>query len=362
MAEAVKLKVEDSLEGALKQFLKALLEKGAVSAVMCARPTASGSVTYALAAAPEEVDKSSPMAPCMPVNAATVLSDMTKVEPFDKPVAAVLRPCESRALVELVKLKQASLENLLVIGLDCFGTVSLNDYKELAPGTLILEEGADRVRPACTVCEYPVAPVSDIEVALIGADHKSEIFLVGKSDKGKEALGTAGLGEEAAPANRESAIEELKKQRVQALEKLVQETREKTGGWDNLLAHFADCIDCHNCMTVCPVCYCRQCFFDSDTLEVEGRRHLAAAARRGAVRMPADTLLFHLTRMNHMGLSCVGCGLCSDACPNDVDVFSVFRTVASNAQKEFDYTPGVSLEDELPLAVYKEEEFQTLGE
>ena len=78
--------------------------------------------------------------------------------------------------------------------------------------------------------------------------------------------------------------------------------------------------------------------------------------------MPADAMLFHITRMNHMGLSCVGCGLCSDACPNDVDVFSLFRTVASKAQKDFGYAPGLNIEDELPLAVYKEEEFQTIGE
>lgn len=362
MAESVKLKVEDSPEEALKNFLKALLEKGVVRAILCARPTPSGSLTYALAASLEEIDKSAPLAPCMPVNAATVVSDMTKVEPFIKPVAALLRPCESRALVELVKLKQASLENLLIIGLDCYGTYSLADYKKLTPGTLILEEGAENLRTACTVCEHPVAPVADIEVALIGVDPKSEIFLIGKTDAGKDALDKAGVGEEAAPANREAAVEEFRKKRAEALEKFVQETRSTVAGWDKLLAHFADCIGCHNCMTLCPVCYCRQCFFDSETLEVEGRRHLGAAARRGAVRMPADTMLFHLTRMNHMGLSCVGCGLCCDACPNDVDVFSIFRAVAHNAQEKFDYVPGRSLDDELPLAVYREEEFQKIGE
>jgi formate dehydrogenase subunit beta len=354
MTESVKLTVGESPGAALKPFLKALLEKKVVRAVMCARPTASGSLTYALAADPEEIEKSSPMAPYMPVNAATVVSDMTRVEPFNEPVAVVLRPCESRALLELVKLKQASLENLLIIALDCHGTVSFADYKNK-------DTNSAPMRAACGVCEYPVAPVSDIEVGLFGC-RGNEMFLIGRTDAGKEALEKAGVGEEGAPANRDTAIEELKKKRSEALEKLVQETRQKVGGWDNLLAHFADCINCHNCMTLCPVCYCRQCFFDSEILEVEGRRHLGAAARRGAVRMPDDTLLFHLTRMNHMGLSCVGCGLCSDACPNDVDVFSAFRTVAHNAQKEFDYVPGCSLEDELPLAVYREEEFQTIGE
>lgn len=362
MAEAVKLKVGDSPEAPLKEFLKALLEKGVVKAVMCSRPMSSGAVSYALMANADEVEASSPLAPCMPVNAAAVVSDMTKVEPFDEPVAAVLRPCEARALVELVKLKQASLENLLIVALDCYGTVSFSDFKELGNGALILAEGADKLRPACTVCEFPVSPVADVEVALIGADPKSEIFLLGKTGKGQEALEKASVGEAGAPVGRDEAVEALKKKRLEALEKFVSESQGGIAGWDNLLAHFADCINCHNCKMLCPVCYCRQCFFDSDTLEVEGRRHLGAAARRGSVRLPDDTLLFHITRMNHMGLSCVGCGLCSDACPNDVDVFKAFRTVAHNAQREFDYVPGRSVEEELPQAVYKEDEFQTVGE
>lgn len=361
MSESLRLKVTDSPDAALKDFLKALLEKGAVKGVLCARPTGSGSVTYALAASGEEIDKSSPLAACMPVNAATIVSDMTKVEPFTEPVAAVLRPCESRALVELVKLKQASLENLLIIGLDCYGTYPMTEFKQLEAGTAVLEDGVEKIRQACKVCEYPVAPFADIEIGLIGTDPKSEILLLGKTVSGKEALGKAGVGEEAA-VNRDEAVEALKAKRSQELDMFMQETRKTVSGWDSLLGRFADCIGCHNCMTLCPVCYCRQCFFDSDTLEIEGRRHLGAATRHGAARMPADTMLFHLTRMNHMGLSCVGCGLCSDACPNDVDVFGVFRTVAGNAQKEFEYVPGRSIEDELPLAVYREEEFQTVGE
>jgi hypothetical protein len=44
------------------------------------------------------------------------------------PIAVVLRPCEIRALVELVKLQQASMDPFLVIGVDCWGTYSVQDY------------------------------------------------------------------------------------------------------------------------------------------------------------------------------------------------------------------------------------------
>jgi len=77
--------------------------------------------------------------------------------------------------------------------------------------------------------------------------------------------------------------------------------------------------------------------------------------------MPTDTLLFHLTRMNHMATSCVGCGLCSDACPNDVPVFRLFRLVGAKAQETLGYVPGRSLDEELPLSTFREDEFQEMG-
>ena len=77
--------------------------------------------------------------------------------------------------------------------------------------------------------------------------------------------------------------------------------------------------------------------------------------------MPNDTLLFHLTRLNHMVVSCVGCGLCSEACPNDVPVARIFRLVGSRVQKTFDYVPGRSLEEELPLTTFKEAELEEVG-
>ena len=46
------------------------------------------------------------------------------------PIAVVLRACEIRALVELVKLQQASMDSFLVIGIDCWGTYSVQDYAE----------------------------------------------------------------------------------------------------------------------------------------------------------------------------------------------------------------------------------------
>ena len=46
--------------------------------------------------------------------------------------AAVLRPCEIRAFVELVKLKQARTDELILISVDCLGAFQNKDFIRFA--------------------------------------------------------------------------------------------------------------------------------------------------------------------------------------------------------------------------------------
>ena len=74
--------------------------------------------------------------------------------------------------------------------------------------------------------------------------------------------------------------------------------------------------------------------------------------------MPTDTTFYHLTRLLHMSLSCVGCGQCSQACPNDIPLLELFRTIGHQTQQAFDYEAGNNPEKPLPLSLFEEEEFQ----
>jgi len=373
MAGHFRLETEaNGLNASLKAFLGQLLDRKLVDALLvpCRLPS-GGSGAQALISDQAMLDSAEPLAPVLPVNSARIVSSMTRVASSRDRVAVVLRPCELRALVELVKLKQARLDNLLVIGVDCFGTYPMVDYEQMvregaSPLDRLLEkvpgeQGDSMPREACRVCEYPYPETADIAVGMWGQDLNESVLLVGQTDQGEEALAALGLDRSTEAETGEKAIAEVVSERAEKRDELFLTVQDEAHGHDKLQAVLSSCINCHNCRDVCPVCYCRECIFDSPTFEWEADRYLNWAARRGALRMPTDTLLFHLTRMNHMATSCVGCGLCSDACPNDVPVFRLFRLVGAKTQETLGYVPGRSLDEELPLSTFREDEFQEMG-
>ncbi|MEE9151366.1 MAG: Coenzyme F420 hydrogenase/dehydrogenase, beta subunit C-terminal domain [Thermoplasmata archaeon] len=362
------VKGEDDLTKNITKILKEMLAKNCVDAVLVPQklPVGEG-VVQSLVADESKLEKVEPFTFVMPVNSGTIISDMTKVTPSVKKIAAVLKPCEIRALIELVKLKQASLDNIIIIGVDCPGTYSVNDYRKMveegkSPNTEFLKnlkEGKDHgnLRMACKVCEYPIPKNTDITLGIYGSDLKKPI-IIAKSQEGKDILDMLGVPSQEETKERKEQIEKLKKRRLESWKALSEATQKEVNGIENLLKFLAPCINCHNCMNVCPVCYCRECFFESPTFEYESEKYLSWAERKGLVKMPRDSLLFHLTRMNHMATSCVGCGMCEQACPSNIELLRLYKTVGHNAQKVFDYVPGRRLDEELPLLTFREDELE----
>ena len=373
MAKMVTLGVgEGSVTKAIRQLCKDMLSKKLVDAVLIPLELPSKkNVVQSLVTNPEALDLANPLAPVLPVNTATIVSKMTKVAPSQKKLAVVARSCELRALTELVKLKQASLENVVLIGIDCFGTYTVKDYSRfgqeaLASGDEFLKgvkKGKDDalLREACQVCEYPYPLNADITIGLIGVGFDKGALLIANTPQGEAILDGLGLPEAKGADDREAAIKKLVAEKTKKRDEVFAETQKEAYGLENLGAIFTACIGCHNCRDMCPICYCRECVFDSPTFAFEADKYVGWAERKGALRMPTDTLLFHLTRLNHMATSCVGCGLCQEACPNDVPVFRIFRLVGSKVQPTFDYVPGRSAEDDLPLTTFKEDELQKVG-
>ncbi|MBC7190617.1 Coenzyme F420 hydrogenase/dehydrogenase, beta subunit C-terminal domain [Candidatus Aerophobetes bacterium] len=364
-----------SLEEKVRSFLKDLLEKKIIRTLLAPRQVPSGDgVTPALIVSEDNLDKVDIFAPAVPLSMAKVVSFLTKNGPANMPVGVVLRSCEARALFELVKLKQACLDNLLLIGLDCLGTYSIRHYKKISLegasawevlfGKFKREEEDENLRTSCKICEYPVCFNTDLNFGIIGVDREEGILIEALSQKGEKVLESFSLSElkEEEKEKREKVVSEYIKERCKKREQFFLSLQEKIKGWENLSSFFSTCINCHNCMRACPICYCRECFFESPTFEFDFTKHLLLAEKRGSVKMPRDVLLFHLGRMSHISCSCVGCGLCEQACPSDIPLSGVFKMVSQNAQKIFDYLPGRSLEEPLPLTTFREDELQQVGE
>ncbi len=343
-----------------------ILEKKAAGAVLVQKVSADGlNAPHALVSDPSGLAGASPFHPLMPVNAGGLVSEITGVKPPNAPIAAFLRPCESRALVELAKLKQASLESVIIIGFDCPGTRDLREFKGAIkdPDAELAERmsaGTSGLRAACAVCPYPVPQHADLKIRLFGAG-SGGVPVEAATEKGAKFLESLGMPSVALPAGLEEAAARATASRNEERKKRFAAVLAAAKGPSGLAAYFSKCIRCQNCRRVCPVCYCRECFFDSPTFDTEGDKFLNRAKSRSALRLPADTLLFHLTRMNHMAASCVNCGMCTQACPSGIDVGSLFSAVGDSVQALFGYKPGLSMDHEIPFKTFREDELEAFG-
>jgi formate dehydrogenase subunit beta len=320
---------------------------------------------------PNALDLADPLTPVLPINAARAAAHLTVTSHRHK-LGLVLRPCEIRALVELVKFQQASLDNALIIGIDCLGTYSLTDWQQASNKSLLIDQLlADAVsgdsrpadgmqfRPACQICDQPLPQGDHLALSIGLTGVQPDKLYLQASDQLAHALD---LTSNDPPPDRAAALDKLIASRSQARDDAFSAFHARVNSMDGLLQEFSTCIRCHNCMINCPICYCKECIFRTPTFEHDSQLFYQWAERKGTVRMLPDTMLFHLTRLNHMVTSCVGCGICTDVCPVDIPVGTVFRAVGQKAQAIFDYHPGRSLDDAAPVQEFREDELTTLGE
>jgi len=376
MAKRAVVKVaEGRTEEAIIGFLKTLLEKGLMDAVVIPKRLPSGDAfVQTLIRDPEKLNGVCVLSPTMPVQSARVASNLT-IKNLGKRVAAVLKACEIRAIVELTKFLQVKLDNLFLIGVDCPGTFEVADYakmsqegkggeqltkgllKGMAKGEMPSLDGY-AFRTACQMCEYPI-PQADIVFKLFGYQTDQEIG-VEIGEKFEKEIGEKGILSfpENEPSTRGEVLNKVIAERTKKRDALFGEFKGMVKDLRSFLDRFSTCIRCHNCMVACPICYCKECVLKTAVFEHDGDQFLKWADRKGGIRMPTDTLIFHLIRMSHMVTSCIGCGLCDSACPSRLPVATLFRSVGDRIQKMFQYVPGRDAKETPPVATFKEDELK----
>ncbi len=360
-----RIPVEGSVNDTLRPLLKSLLEDADVDAVMVpSRIPSKESFVHLLVKDPRLLEAATPLPPVMPVQGARALRSLGRGGEGSPRILCVLRPCEARAAVELSKRNQIYLESVSLLTVDCPGAFPTRDYLndpeqfDRRFGDILQGKTDDGLRPGCRTCvgfSYQEV-ASDAHVGL-PRGKSGDVVVVPWSDRGERLLAAAGVAGDEDVSEWQAGVEKETQVRARARDRAFEEMKGRAAGMDGLEELLANCVNCHNCMRVCPICYCRQCFFDSaDSVRLRAEDYLARAQHRGGIRFPGGMIQFHVDRMYHMGLSCVACGACEDACPVDVPVSQLFAYVGARVQEEFGYVPGRSREEEVPMTTFREDE------
>ncbi len=377
MAITAEIKVKDQdVLGSLREFFQSILKLEEINAILVPQQLPMKKMIMpTLVNDPQHLKGLDPLAPAFTMNAAKLVSRLTR-KPSGGRVVAVMRPCEIRAFYELVKLNQGTTDDLIIIGMDCLGAYENTDYfrfvsemgedakdstvtfyQQALEGKTEVVAGID-LSPACKACEFPIPNGADILIGLFGMDVNDRLLIQSQTSPGEALIGSLDLPTADEPPSRKQTVDSVISQRTAYRDTMFAETKEATDSMEKLTNYLANCINCYNCRVACPVCYCKECVFVTDVFNHDPSQYLQWASRKGVIKMPTDTTFYHLTRLAHISTACVGCGQCSNACPNEIQVMELFRMVADATQKAFEYQAGRSLEEKPPLSVFREDEFE----
>jgi ferredoxin len=234
-------------------------------------------------------------------------------------VAVILKGCDGRSAVGLIKEQQVPRENLVMIAAPCEGMLDAGIAQKLVGTNEIVcaEEGDGEVTitdetskktkfsrekllaESCRFCTHRAAPVYDIAVGEL----PQSMDTLAPDDRFEEFSGKS--------------------------------TAER---WEQFCREISKCVLCKACRSACPNCYCKVCFADQTRPNWTGSG--------GKLH---DVISYHLGRMFHQAGRCVDCGACVRACPVGIDLRTFTYKLIEDAGELFDYTAGLDLEQVPPL-------------
>ncbi|MFX1259754.1 MAG: Coenzyme F420 hydrogenase/dehydrogenase, beta subunit C-terminal domain [Promethearchaeota archaeon] len=272
---------------------------------------------------------------------------------INEKVGLIARPCDTRALIELAKIKQINLENLFILAIEDRGMVpsasrEIKKIKDIDPTKVIKEKVGDKgllvkmdngsvkeldieVSENCLRCYRKIPVIADLSISDIGISIDSdEIILKVYSDKGMELLEKSKIGKKELPNDVKTAhlekmtkiIEEAKIKRAKDLEEWAKVPQKEK------LEMLQKCTMCGMCIRGCPVCYCIDCILTK---------------KRKEKQINKET--YQLTRIAHVADRCIECGNCFNNCPQNLPLSLYFMSLNEAFKDKFNYCPGESVDD-----------------
>jgi formate dehydrogenase subunit beta len=294
----------------------------------------------------KEFDDLSLFNPVFQVNTAIHLR---RIFSKDLKIVCILRPCETRAYVELTKLTQVEPTSLICGSTDCFGTVSSKrddlSFPEKPEDLKTFLENLSYLRYACQTCRHKNGVFGDFGIRI---DSRWNFWFIPYTERSVPLYELI--------EGPESEISEAFKREDERSKTLFQTDLQE------FRKDFEKCIMCLNCRDMCPVCYCVDCLFNSDEYLPKGDALINSIMRSKASEIPKNKEVYHFIRMYHVSQTCVGCGSCEEACPQNIPLTKYFKGISERLSGLFDYVSGRSFEERIPYTTFKEEELENASD
>jgi formate dehydrogenase subunit beta len=293
---------------------------------------------------PAELVDVNPFAPVMSGNAASTAHRLLRENP-DKRLAAILRPCELRAFVELQKRQgfTTGQNKIVVIGVDCLGTYSKAYYERAieasGPEEITAEvlcnaaEGGfrpQRFRTACQICDWPAPRGADLTIGTIGIDSGEHLLLVARDESTDAALGLTNLAGELASeyqvSRRETVVGAIADAHAGLRNQMIEDMKGvyRFDDLGSILAWLASCSLCGECLKACPI--------------YEGEFAGLLDRRRGVQTGIAP--LGDIVGLSRWLASCAGCGMCEEGCSMHVPLFLLISALSHRIRDKMHYHSG----------------------
>jgi len=264
-------------------------------------------------------------------------------------IGLIARPCDTRAIIELAKMKQINLDNIFIIAIEDRGMapkagkeikkikdidISKIEKEKIGDKGLIVKIGGKTkelditIAENCLRCVRKRPVLADLSISDLGIPIDSdEIILKVYSDKGNQILEKSGvktkpLSGDAHSKKYNEIIEQAKARRQKDLEDWSKVPEEEK------IARLQKCTMCGMCIRGCPVCYCVDCIIQK---------------KRKDKIINKET--YQLTRIAHVADRCIECGNCDNNCPQDLPLSLYFQSLNEAFKEKFKYTSGESIDD-----------------